>query len=545
MSDEEKPRDDAERSDDFDVKRRDLLKGIALVPASGALLAVSGLPGCATGNEAVPTADAPPSKASGPKSTPDYAKDMLTSDMDGLGPDGKPTGIRATFTGSSRANAVAAEAMKHKMELTPEEQAILDGSEGPEKAKLMKILVIFGNTFGAERLVDLGGAPHSNMFIGAGYMKSMIAMLDECAKAGLKSYAPYTVNPRPYDVYNVQNNPKDMTMVYEGYPLQKELDYVHVRLGAPDLNLRSCICYVDEIGNAPEPGTYVAWAESSAVNYGNSVLGIRTNRNGAGMDLIQAMLGKAPLFGLMTDEGRKAKWLIEVKTSKEPDWGAVGTAIGRKCVEDVPYVAGLEKYFEGGKVTPDNLHLLKAMGSATASAGAVGLYHVEGVTPDAKKVGRGLLEKGYETYVIDDEEQARIVGTFPNLWAEKEGDPTAAFIGCPHNTYHEVIKWCRLVTDALEEAGQPEAAIPVYMFTPNTVRTRAIVENGALISKAKAAGMHATNMCSVSYAGMKGFSERVRAVTNSAKTRNYSSIRYFPDEILVEIIVTGKIPKDA
>jgi predicted aconitase len=545
VSDEESMSDDMETSDELDVKRRDFLKGIALVPASGALLAVSGLPGCATANKAAPTADAQPSKATGPKSTPEFAGDMLTSDMDGLGPDGKPTGMRATFTGSSRANAVAAEAMKHKMKLTQEEQAILDGSEGPDKAKLMKILVTFGNAFGAERLVDLGGAPHSNMFIGAGYMKSMIAMLDECAKAGLKSYAPYTVNPRPYDVYNVQNNPKDMTMVYEGYPLQKELDYVHVRLGAPDLNRRSCACYIDEIGNAPEPGTYVAWAESSAVNYGNSVLGIRTNRNGAGMDLIQAMLGKAPLFGLMTDEGRKAKWLIDVKTSKEPDWGAVGTAIGRKCVEDVPYVTGLDKYFEGGKVTPDNLHLLKAMGSATASSGAVGLYHVEGVTPDAKELGRDLLEKGYETYVIDDEEQARIVSTFPNLWPEKDGDPTAAFIGCPHNTYHEIIKWCRLVTDALAEAGQTEAAIPVYMFTPNTVRNRAIMENGELISKAKRAGMHATNMCSVSYAGMKGFSERVRAVTNSAKTRNYSSIRYFPDEILVKIIVTGKIPKGA
>jgi hypothetical protein len=327
--------------------------------------------------------------------------------------------------------------------------------------------------------------------------------------------------------------------------LQQDLDYVHVRLGAPDLNYRTCACYLDEIGNAPEPGTYVAWAESSAVNYGNSVLGLRTNRNGAGMDLIQAILGKAPLFGLMTDEGRKAKWLVEVKTSKEPDWGVIGTAIGRKCVEDVPYVTGLEKYFKGGKVRADNLHLLKAMGSATASSGAVGLYHVEGVTPDAKEKGRKLLAKGYKTYVIDDKEQARIISTFPNLWPEKNGDPTAALIGCPHNTYHEVVKWGKLVIEALDKAGKKEAAIPVYMFMPNKVRDRAIEEHGELVSQMKRAGMYATNMCSVSYAGMKGFSEQVRGVTNSAKTRNYSTIRYFPDEILVKIIVTGKIPKGA
>ena len=527
------------------MKRREFCAGVALVPASGALLSIPNLAGAVTTAKAAPPGSSQEGGSTGSKTVPDYADKMITSDMNGLGPDGKPTGMKATFTGASMANSTAEKAMRHKMKLTKEEMAILKGKEGKEKAKLMQIMVKFGNTFGAEKFVELGGAPHSNMFIGAGYMASMINMLDECAKAGLKSYAPYTVNPRPYDVYNVQNNAKDMIMVYEGYPLQWDLDYVHVRLGAPDLNLRTCACYLDEVGNAPKPGTYVAWAESSAVNFGNSALGIRTNRNGAGMVEICAMLGKAPLFGLMTDEGRTAQWLVEVKTSKEPDWGAVGTAIGRKCVEDVPYITGLDKYFKGGKVTADNLHLLKAMGSATASSGAVGLYHVEGVTPDAKEKGKKLLDKGYKTYVIDDKEQARIIGTFSNLWPKKDDDPTAAFIGCPHNSYHEVKKWGRMVTEALDKAGKKKAAIPVYMFMPNTVRNRMIEEEGELASKMKRAGMHSTNMCGVSYAGMKGFSERVRGVTNSAKTRNYTTLRYFPDEILVQSIVTGKIPKGA
>ena len=526
------------------MKRREFIKAIPATAVLPAVLATgAAMPKAATAQAATTesTASRDPAAAK-TYGLPDYAGKILQSDMNGLGPDGKPTGQKATFTGTSKADAKADTSAQHQMTLTQEEQAILEGKEGEEKAKLMKILVAYGNVFGAEKLVDLGGAPHSNLFVGAPYMKSLIQMLDECAKAGLKSYAPYTVNPRPYDVYNVQNNPKDMTLIYEGYTLQRDLDYVHVRLGAPDLNLRTCACYLDEIGNAPEPGTYVAWAESSAVNYGNSVLGLRTTRNGSGMVEICAMLGKAPLFGLMIDEGRRAKWLVEVKTSKEPDWGAIGTAIGRKVVEDVPFITGLDKYFEGGKVTADNLHLLKAMGSATASSGAVGLYHVEGVTPDAKEQGRDLLVEGYQTYVIDDAEQQRVIATFENLWPEKDGDPTAAFIGCPHNTYHELVKWGRLVTEALEKEGKEEAAIPVYMFTPNKVRDRLIEEEGELVSRMKRAGMHATNMCSVSYAGMKGFSERVRGVTNSAKTRVYSTIRYFPDEILVKIIVTGKVP---
>ncbi len=153
---------------------------------------------------------------------PDYAGKMIHSDMDGLGPDGKPTGQRATYTGASRADAKHDPAKPHQMTLTKDEQAIFDGKEGKEKAKLMKIVVAFGNIFGAEKLVKLGGAPHSIMFFGASYLKPLIDMFDECAKAGLKSYAPYTVNPRPYDVYNVQNNAKDMTMIYEGYKLQRE-----------------------------------------------------------------------------------------------------------------------------------------------------------------------------------------------------------------------------------------------------------------------------------------------------------------------------------
>ena len=523
------------------MKRRDFVKGVAAVPAAGALLSSSSLLSAEAETPQTAKVTGPaPSEGSKMNKVPGFAEHFLTTDMEGLGPDGKPTGQKMTFTGASKADATPETASK-EMTLTQEEQDILDGKDGEEKAKLMKILVAFGNTFGAEKLVDLGGAPHSNLYIGAPYMNSMIEMLNKCADAGLKSYAPYTVNPRPYDVYNVQNNPKAMELIYQGYPLQAKLDYVHSRLGAPDLNYRSCACYLDEIGNAPKPGTYVAWCESSAVNYGNSVLGIRTNRNGAGMDMICAMLGKAPLFGLMTDEGRQAKWLIDVKTSKEPDWGTLGTAIGRKCVEDVPYVAGIDKYFEGGEVTADNLHKLKAMGSATASSGAVGLYHVEGVTLEPKKKGRDLLVEGYQTYVYDDTEQQAIIDTFENLWPEKDGDPTAAFIGCPHNTYFELMRWGKMVTEALDKAGKEKTAIPVYMFCANKVRDRLIEEEGELASKMKRAGMHATNMCAVSYAGMKGFSDRVRGITNSAKTRNYSTIRYFPDQILVNTIVTGKI----
>ncbi len=515
------------------MKRREVLKGMAVAPAAGAIVPATLVSGAAYAQSSTANAQAT-------AEAPDWAPHILTSDMNGTGPDGAPTGKTATFSGASMAGA-SADDPPVKMQLTDDEQAILDGKDGEEKAKLMKILVKFGETFGATKMVKLGGAPHSNLYIGAPYLESLIIMLEQCAEAGLTSYAPYTVNPRPYDVYNVQNNAVEMGLIAEGYPLQMRLDAVHAALGAPDLNQRSCACYIDEIGNAPEPGTPVAWCESSAVNYGNSVLGIRTNRYGAGMEMLCAMLGVAPEFGLMTDEGRKAKWLVDVKTTEEPDWGVLGTAIGRKCVEDIPYIAGVDQYFENGEVTNDNWHKLKYMGSATAAAGAVGCYHVEGVTPEPKDKGRDMLVEDYQTYVFDDAEQQAILDTFENLWDDPDGDPTAVFIGCPHCNYEETMRWAKMFVDALDAAGQEKLAIPAYIFAPTVTRTRALLEEPLLASRALNAGVHVTNMCGVSYSGMKGFSERVRAVTNSAKNRNYSPIRYFPDKKLVDIAVTGKV----
>jgi hypothetical protein len=141
----------------------------------------------------------------------------------------------------------------------------------------------------------------------------------------------------------------------------------------------------------------------------------------------------------MTDDGRKAKWLIEVKTEGEPPWSVLGSAIGMKVTEDVPYVSGVDKYL--GQVDNVSMGKLKDMGAATATNGAVGLYHVENITPDALEQGRKLLAEGYQTYVIDDAELERVRKSYPNLWTKKDATPTRAFIGCPHNSFHQLYDW--------------------------------------------------------------------------------------------------------
>ncbi len=492
--------------------------------------------------QASPRASGGASKAG---AVPGWAKSLTDTDMDGLGPDGKPEpNYNATRTGYARKGVKHDPAKPHRMKLTKEEQDILDGKKGKALAKVMKTVVDFGNMFGAPKLVDLGGAPHCSLFNAPPFVQPLLDIFEECIEEGLKTYEPYTVNPRPFDLYNVETQPDEMAMVFEGYPLQVQLDYIHVRLGGRGLNSRSCACYLPEIGNKPEPGTYVAWGESSAVNYGNSVLGLRTNRYAGGMELLCALIGKAPYFGLMTDEGRMAKWLIDVKTKKEPDWGVLGAAIGMKVVEDVPFIAGIDKYF-GGEITDENMSKLKFMGSSTAANGAVGLYHVENLTPDAKEKGRKLLVKGYQTYVVDDAEIDRIYKGYPNLWSKKDANPTRCYIGCPHSTYEEIRYWGELVTGALKKRGQKKVAIPIHLFTPIPVRNHLLDEHPLLVRDMKRAGMSFSNMCVVMFTGLKGYAETEFAVTNSNKCRKYSPSRYFSDDVLVEIVLTGKMPKGA
>ena len=452
--------------------------------------------------------------------------------------------VNSTGTGHSRAH-VKHDPSKppHQMSLTQEEQDIMDGKKGEILAKVMKTVVTVGNLFGADKLVDLGGNPHTVLMFGSDAVAPIIDIFNQCADAGLKAYAPYTIDPRPYDFYNVELTPEYNQKAMEAYNLQGELEKVHLRLGAKDMNYWTCACYWPEVGNAPKHGTNLAWSESSAVNYSNSVLGCRSNRNSGGLEMLSNILGKTPHFGLMTDEGRQANWLIDVKTKGEPVWSVLGSAIGMKVMEEVPYIIGVDKYL--GQVDNVSMGKLKDMGAATATNGAVGLYHVENITPDAIDLGRKLLNKGYQTYVIDDAELERVRKNYPNLWSKKTNKPTRAFIGCPHNSFHQLYDWGMKVTHALSNRGLQKVAFPTHLFCSPPVRKHFEDEYPELVRDMKRAGLTFTNICPLMFAGLKDFNDTEFCVTNSNKARMYTTSRFFEDDTLLEILLTGEVPDEA
>ena len=288
--------------------------------------------------------------------------------------------------------------------------------------------------------------------------------------------------------------------------------------------------------NKPKKGDVLSWAESSAVVYANSVLGARCNRNSGIIDIMQSVVGFVPYFGLVTDEGRKATWIIEIKTTKKPEAQLLGSAIGMKVMEDVPDVKGLDKWI-GSELDDAACTYLKDFGAATASNGAVGLYHIDNLTPEAKELGETLIAEDAQVYVIDDAELQRVYDNYPILWKNKDAKPKLCFLGCPHMSLEQLKSWTDKVEAGLKESGNKKVVIPtVFTAAPKVLEAFNKTEYAARL---KATGVITSYICPLMYMN-NPLCGPMPVITSSNKLRTYTTARYYTDdEILVQITKGG------
>lgn len=422
-----------------------------------------------------------------------------------------------------------------KMTLTKEEKAILEGKEGETKAKMMECLVRYGDMFGAKRMVKVTHKKgHLVTSFGLQLLTPIYPLMDELLAAGLKAPEGFTVDPRPLDYENVSAGPLEkLVFNHFMYGTQKHYEDQLKGVGMDDDKGYSCTCYLKEVGNTPKEGDILSWAESSAVVYANSVLGARCNRNSGVYDLFGIILGVVPEFGFLTDEGRKADYRVIVKCSSLPEAQILGSAIGMKVMEKVPYIEGLDKYL---KDLPDEgtIAYLKDMGAASASNGAVGLYHVEGVTPEAKRLGKELLKDKVEEYVIDDAEIERVYKSYPLMWKNPNAKAHKCFIGCPHLTLGQLVDWTAKMKEGLKESGKKKLVInTVFTASPHVVEAFKKTES---YKDFVMTGAHLSSICPLMYAD-NPIAGAKPLMTNSNKLRTYTKSRYYKDAEVLDIIV--------
>jgi predicted aconitase len=428
--------------------------------------------------------------------------------------------------------------MVTKMQLTPEQQSILDGAKGEAFAKVMKTLVMYGETFGATKMVPVTSEKgHLVTSFGLKAMKAVYELMDQLIEAGAISGQQFSVDPKPLDPNVPASFLENFVFKKFMYTAQDSYDEQLKKLGLISEDSYTCACYLDQVGNTPKKGDVLSWAESSAVVYANSVLGARCNRNSGIIELFGSIVGYVPYFGLLTDEGRKATWIVEIKTTKVPEAQVLGSAIGMKVMEDVPYVKGLDQWL-GTELNGAAKAYLKDFGAATASNGAVGLYHIENLTPEAVEQGEKLIAEGAKTYVIDDAELERVKSNYPVIWKDPNAKPKLCFIGCPHLTYEQLVEWTENVEKKLQENGRTKVAIPTVFTTPPAVKKK--FEETPYAARLKATGVVLSYICPLMYMN-NPLCGKKPVITNSNKLRTYTSARYYTNAEILDYITKGEI----
>ena len=423
------------------------------------------------------------------------------------------------------------------MYLTPEQQAILDGSKGETMARVYKTLVMYGETFGADKLVPVTSEyNHLVTSFGLKMMGPVFDLMQQLIDAGAISGQQFSVDPRPVDKKVPANFLQNFIFNKIMYSTQASYEQQLKQLGLMNDDAFTCACYLDQVGNKPKKGDILSWAESSAVVYANSVLGARCNRNSGIMDIMGSIAGCVPNFGLLTDEGRKATWIVKVECKNKPEAQLLGSAIGMKVMEDVPYVMGMEKWL-GTELNDANCAYLKDFGAATASNGAVGLYHIAGLTPEAKEQGEALITENAQVYVIDDAELKRVQDNYPVMWKNADAKPKLCFVGCPHMSMEQLKSWTVRVEEGLKASGNKKVLIPTVFTTAPAVKKE--FEKTDYAARLAATGVVLSYICPLMYMN-NPLCKSMAVITSSNKLRTYTTARYYTeDEILAKITKGG------
>ncbi|RLF82645.1 hypothetical protein DRN48_08845 [Thermococci archaeon] len=373
------------------------------------------------------------------------------------------------------------------MYLTREQEKMLNGEHGEIIERMMRLLVRLADIYNADKMIPIGSA----QIAGVSY-KSIgdpgLEFLEDMAGKGAKVRVLSYLNPAGMDM-----------MQWRALGFSEDFAKKQIRIMDAFQKMGivvSATCTPYLAGNLPRYREHIAWSESSAVSFANSVIGARTNREGGPSALAAAICGITPNYGLHLDENREPNVLVnvEAKLEYQSDYGALGYTVGKLVKNKIPFFRGI----------PDNVDTdqLKSLGAAMAASGAVALYHVENVTPDADKVNKNGLEK----ITITDED---LKETYEKLNTGE--DPDIIIIGCPHASIREI----RRIADKLQ--GK-KVRKPLWICTSRVIRD--LAEKIGLLDVIEKAGANIVADTCMVVAPIEKMGYKTTAV-NSGKAANY------------------------
>jgi predicted aconitase len=336
------------------------------------------------------------------------------------------------------------------MDLTQEEQLMLDGAYGDAVQKAMELLVAVGECYGAERMVPVASA-HLSCANPVTAGKGGSIFIKNMAEKGGKFIVPTTTNPTSLDPWAWQ----EMGYSERLYQEHSALSGAIAEMGGFLCN--TCVPYL--IGHAPRMREHIAWAESSAILYANAVLGARTNREGGPTALASGLTGRTPAYGYHLDENRYGKLKVEVNAhlKGDTDYGTLGYFVGRIAQNRVPILQGIPPSV--------SQHELKCLGAALATSGSVAHFHVVGVTPEAptEEVATGLKRiSSSDTFEFGQEELQKTEESISKIGPE-EAD--LVVLGCPHPSIDQIKNYAEVFS-----GRRVKSRVEIWILTSNAIR---------------------------------------------------------------------------
>lgn len=328
------------------------------------------------------------------------------------------------------------------MYLTKDEESILDGEQGEVLERSMRLLVRLGEIYGAEKMIPVGSVQVAGVsFKSVG--EPGLAFLEDYSEKGAKVKVLTYLNPAGMDMENW----KELGFPEDFAAMQIRVMDAFRAMGI--VTTATCTPYL--AGNLPRFREHIAWSESSAVSFSNSVIGARTNREGGPSALSAALCGKTPDYGLHREENRKPDVVINlnVKLENSADYGALGYHVGKLIKNKKPYFTGI-----GNDANTDRL---KALGAAMAASGAVALYHAEGLTPEAHLMDTAGLE-------VIEVERKELEETYETL--NTGSKPDIAILGCPHASLREI-------SELADRLDGKKLARPIWICTSRVMKEAA------------------------------------------------------------------------
>jgi predicted aconitase len=303
------------------------------------------------------------------------------------------------------------------LSLTPEEREMLDGKHGNATKKAMEIITTLGEIYGAERLipvssVQIAGVSYHNLG------EAGLEYLSELAVDG-RTRVLTTLNPAGMDLEEWKKHGISEDFAEN----QQRVVDAFAKMGV----ITTCTCTPYLIGNLPHYGEHIAWAESSAVCFANSVIGALTNREGGPSALATALTGKTAEYGFHLEENRVAqvKYEIEVDLNGTDDFGLLGEVIGNRTGKQIPYIVGIKHA---------STEELKSFCASVATYGGVALFHMEGITPN-----RSPIPDATEVVTQDHLNAAR------SELDDEDADIDFISVGCPHASIKEIAEIAKLL----------------------------------------------------------------------------------------------------